>query len=478
MSEIKFGTDGWRALVAEEFTFPNVRAVSQGVASFLKKHPDRRRKKIVIVGYDTRPLGDRFAENVAEVMAGNGFEVLLTSGPMPTPAISQAIRQRRLQGGVVVTASHNPFTYNGLKFKPSYAGPAEPEMTRWIERRLFKEPVRRIPLEEGLKKERIRRVDLKADYLSLLKKYVEWPVLRKARLRVAYDSMLGAGQDLLQRVTAGSRLRIVPVERTGPLRSAHRPEPIGEHLKELERCVRKHRCDVGLATDGDADRVGLVDSSGKFISSQQTMCLMVWHLLEDRGWRGMVVTTVAGTNVMDRIAAQYGVPFKRTPVGFKHIARLMRETDVLFGGEESGGFGFRNTVPERDGLLGGLLVLEMMAMRRRKLTELLAELERRFGRWAYSRADLVLSKPVDPGRLRAWAAKTSRNSLRLGGGLRLKEVQTVDGAKVILEDQSWLLLRPSGTEPLLRIYAEARSPRAVRQLLKAGQAVGRHLVGP
>ncbi len=371
--EIKFGTDGWRALVAEEFTFPNVRAVSQGVASFLKKHPDRRRKKTVIVGYDTRPLGDRFAENVAEVMAGNGFEVLLTSGPMPTPAVSLAIRQRRLQGGVVVTASHNPFTYNGLKFKPSYAGPAEPEMTRWIERRLFKEPVRRIPLAEGLKKERIRRVDLRSDYLSLLKRYVEWPVLRKARLRVAYDSMLGAGQDLLQRVTAGSRLKIVPVERTGPLHSAHRPEPIGEHLKKLERCVRKHRCDAGLATDGDADRVGLVDSSGKFISSQQTMCLMVWHLLEDRGWRGMVVTTVAGTNVMDRIAAQYGVPFKRTPVGFKHIARLMRETDVLFGGEESGGFGFRNTVPERDGLVGGLLVLEMMAMRRRRLMELLAE---------------------------------------------------------------------------------------------------------
>ncbi|MBI3615316.1 MAG: phosphoglucomutase/phosphomannomutase family protein [Candidatus Omnitrophica bacterium] len=474
---IKFGTDGWRALVAEEFTFPNVRLVSQAAASYLRNHLKRDRRRTVIVGYDTRPLGDRFAQVVAEIMGGNGFEVLLTQGPMPTPAISNAIRQHRLQGGVVITASHNPFTYNGFKFKPFYAGPAESQMTRWIEQRLSREPVRRLPLGEGLRKKRIRWVDLAPGYLSLLRNYVEWPILRKARLKVGYDSMLGAGQDLLQRVTAGGRLTIVPVERSGPLKSSHRPEPVGEQLEALGSVVRRHRCDVGLATDGDADRIGLVDSRGRFVSSQQTMCLMLWHMLEDRGWRGMVVTTVAGTNVMDRIAAQFGVPFKRTPVGFKHIARLMRQTQVLFGGEESGGFGFRNTVPERDGLLGGLLILEMMAMRRKGLVELLAELKARFGGWAYSRADLALSKPVDPERLREWAKKAARNSSHLGGGLRFKEIQTLDGAKVILDDQSWLLLRPSGTEPLLRIYAEARSDKQLKTLLKAGQAIGRRLVG-
>lgn len=471
---IKFGTDGWRALVAEEFTFPNVRAVTQGVASYLKAHPTAGRRKAVLVGYDTRPLGDRFAEAVAEVFAGNGFQVLLTSTPMPTPAISFAIRELRLQGGIAVTASHNPFTYNGLKFKPSYAGPAEPEMTGWIEKRLFKEPVRRVSLQEGLKRKKISLVDLETRYLKFLKGYVEWPVIRKAKFRVAYDSMRGAGQDLLQKVLSDSRVEVVAVPHEAVQNSHHRPEPIGEHLKDLSRMVRRLRCDIGMATDGDADRLGLVAPDGRFVSSQETMALLLWHLLEDRRWRGLVASTVSASNILDEITSHYGVEFRRTPVGFKHIARLIRSGGVLFGGEESGGFGFKGCVPERDGLLAGLLVLEMMAMRRQNLSHILRDMRRQFGRWYFERADLELEAPLPMDRLLAWsksALPTLERSVRRG-----TRVDTLDGVKILLSDRSWLLLRPSGTEPLLRIYGEARSPSSLRALLGKGRQVGKTIM--
>ncbi len=475
---IQFGTDGWRALVAEEFTLPNVRVVTQAVAEYLHAHPDRGRPRSVIVGYDTRPLGDRFAQAVAEVFAGNGFHVFLTKTPMPTPAISFAIRDLRLQGGIVVTASHNPFTYNGLKFKPSYAGPAEPEMTRWIEARLFHGPIRRIPLSEALAEKKVKWVDLESRYLKFLRQYVKWSVLRQARFRVAYDSMLGAGQDLLQRVTAGSRLKIIPArEQVWPIRSAHRPEPVGEHLKELAAAVRRERCDVGLATDGDADRLGLVGPDGCFVSAQETMGLLLWHLLEDRGWRGMVVSTVSSTNLLDRMTDHYRVPFKRTPVGFKHIARFMRTEKVLFGGEESGGFGFKGCVPERDGLLAGLLILEMLAMRRTSLTTILRQMRSRFGHWLFERADLTLDRPMRAERLQEWARSDSAKALQAGRGNGVREVQTLDGAKICFWDGSWLLLRPSGTEPLLRIYTEAKTPAQVKLLLWTGQQVGKQAVG-
>ncbi len=471
---IKFGTDGWRSLVAEDFTLPNVRAVTQATASYLKRHPAKGRARAVIVGYDTRPLGDRFAEAVAEVLAGNGFKVLLTRTPVPTPAISNSIREFKLQGGVVVTASHNPFTYNGFKFKPFYGGPAEPEMTRWIEGRLFREPVRRVPLEEALAKGNVRMIDLAPKYMSFLKGYVRLPVIKRARFRIAYEPMRGAGQDLLQRCVAGSRLEILPVPHEALLRSSYRPEPVGEHLRELSRLVRSARCDVGLATDGDADRLGVVGPDGKFISSQETMALLLWHLLEDRGWRGMVVSTVSGTNLLERITGAYGVPLRRTPVGFKHIARLMRTEKVLFGGEESGGFGFRGCVPERDGLLAGLLLLEMMAMRRKDLGRILREMRARFGRWHFERVDLELDRPLAMDRLTRWAAR-NRKDLRVGGN-RAREVLTMDGAKIILQDGSWLLLRPSGTEPLLRIYSEAATEARLRRMIRAGREVGRRIM--
>ena len=470
---IRFGTDGWRALVAEEFTFPNVRAVTQAVAQYLLAHPERGRPKKVIVGYDTRPLADRFAEAVAEVFAANGFHVLLTDSTLPTPAISFAIRELRLQGGIVVTASHNPFTYNGLKFKPAYAGPAEPEMTRWVEKVLFRRPVRRIPLGEGIASKRIERVDLAPRYLAFLRGYVNWPALKRANLRVAYESMQGAGQGFLARALEGSRIQVRPVSKAmWPIPSDHRPEPVGEHLKVLSSEVRRQRCHVGLATDGDADRIGLVGPDGRFISSQETMALLLWHLLEDRSWRGMVISTVSGTNLLEAITRDYHVELRRTPVGFKHIARLMRTENVLFGGEESGGFGFRGCAPERDGILGGLLILEMMAMRRSSLTGILRDMRRRFGHWLFERTDLTLLRPLLADRLLEWTRSPSARRSRLPGIGTVSRVQTLDGAKLIFEDKGWLLLRPSGTEPVLRIYAEARNRKALSTLIRWGRSIG------
>lgn len=471
---IRFGTDGWRAEVAETFTLPNVRAVTQGVAEYLAKHPARGRRKAVLVGYDTRPLGDVFAEAVAEVFAGNGFEVLLTRGPSPTPAISFAIRQLRLSGGIAVTASHNPFTYNGLKFKPFYAGPAEESMTRWIEKRLFKRPLRQVALADGLKAKRILRIDLDSKYMKFLRGYVRWSRIRGARFRLAYDPMHGAGRDLLERLLEGSRVQIFPVRPPGERPSGrHRPEPIAQHLQELSAHVRKHRCHLGLANDGDADRAGLVGPDGRFISSQETMSLLLWHLLENRGQRGRVVTTVAGTNLVDAICEAFEVPLTRTPVGFKHIARIMRTEKVLFGGEESGGFGFPGCVPERDGLLAGLLVLEMMALRGKTLAELLRQMRKRFGHWAYARADLELDRPLPTARLIQWAKSVGRETLQLGAGAPVCRIDTQDGAKIVLADRSWLLLRPSGTEPLLRLYAEGTGRGQVEKLLAAGRRIGR-----
>jgi len=499
-SSIQFGTDGWRALVAEEFTFPNVRAVTQAIAEHLKANPPRGRLPAVIVGFDTRPFGDRFAEAAAEVLAGNGLHVFLSQGPMPTPAISFHIREMRLCAGVLITASHNPFTYNGVKFRPFYAGSAEAEVTRSIEKRLFRHGAKKIPLEKGLASGQIRRVDLRPRYVRFLRKYVDGKLLKKARFRVAYDAMHGAGQDLFLQAADGSALKILPVPgSSSPVPSSYRPEPTGEHLKELSSFVRQERCDIGLATDGDADRAGIVGPEGEFLSSQETMALLLWHLLEDRGWRGLVVTTVAGTNLIETIASRYKVPVARTPVGFKHIVRFIRTRDVLFGAEESGGFAFRGFVPERDGILAGLLLLEMMAARKRELPPLRKELHSHFGRWIYSRTDLKLERPMDPGLLQRWVRGRCRPH-RKGGSTRplanspgrgtrdtgvlfedcatpVKKIQTLDGAKVILEDGSWLLMRPSGTEPLLRVYAEAKNLGTLQALLKAGERIGLTLMG-
>lgn len=465
---ITFGTDGWRGRVADDFTIPNVRAVVQSIADYLTRHPPRGRGRTIAVAYDTRFLGESFAIAAAEVLAGNGFTVLLTTGPTPTPMLSLMIRLRRLAGGIVITASHNPAEYNGIKFKPYYAGPAEPAMTRWCEQHLWRSTVRTLPLATALRRRRIRRVDFYPGYLAFVRRFLNFPVLRRSGLRIAVDAMHGAGGHLLAQVLAGTSCRVETLAGDPhPTFDGRRPEPIGEHLEQLCRTVARGRFDLGFATDGDADRVGVVDERGRFVTSQETMALLALHLLEGRGWRGGLAKTVAGTNLMTRIAEAFDVPIYETPVGFKHIATLMRKGKILFGGEESGGFGISRIVPERDGTLMALLVVEMVATRRRPLSALLADLRRRFGRWAYARVDVTLRQPLP----RTFAASLARRLPARLAGQAVRQVSTVDGVKALLADGGWLLWRASGTEPLLRIYAEAPSARGVRQRLAAGQAL-------
>lgn len=467
-SAIVFGTDGWRGLVAEDFTLPNVRLVAQAIADYLTCHRPPGRGRTLAVAYDTRFLGDRFAEAAAEVFAGNGFRVLLTLAPTPTPVLSLTIRLRRLAGGLVVTASHNPAEYNGIKFKPYYAGPAEPAMTAWCERRLGRASVRAMPLTDALRRRRIQRVDFAPAYLAFVRRFLAFPVLRRAPLRLAVDAMHGAGNHYVARVLEGTRCRVETFAgEPHPTFGGRRPEPIAEHLEALRRTMVSGRFDLGLATDGDADRVGVVDERGRFVTSQETMALLALHLLEDRRWRGGLAKTVAGTNLMGRIAEHFRVPIYETPVGFKHVAALMRRGKVLFGGEESGGFGISRVIPERDGALMGLLIAEMIAVRDQPLSRLVQDLRRRFGRWEYRRLDVTLSRPLPP----TFAKPLARRIAGRLAGQAVCRVATTDGLKMVLADGSWLLLRASGTEPLLRIYAEATSPHLVTVLLAAGRAM-------
>ena len=469
-SRIRFGTDGWRGRVAEDFTLPNVRLVTQAIADYLKRHRPPGRALTLAVGYDTRFLGDRFAQAVAEVLAGNGIRVLLATGPTPTPTVSLTIKLRRLAGAIVVTASHNPATYNGLKFKPYYAGPAEPAMTRWVEQHLGRSPLKTLLLEEGIRRRGIQRVDLLPAYLAFVRRFINLAVLRRAHLRIAVDAMHAAGDHLVARALQGTNCHVETLDGDPhPTFGGRRPEPTGEHLQRLCDVVRRSRFDLGLATDGDADRVGVVDGEGRFVTSQETMALLALHLLENRRWRGGLAKTVAGTNLMARIAEHFRVPLYETPVGFKHVATLFRQGKVLFGGEESGGFGISRVVPERDGTLMGLLVAEMMVVRRRTLAQLVAELRRRFGRWIFQRRDTELERPLPPG----FAAALARRLPRRIAGATVQRTSMMDGLKAIFTDGSWLLWRGSGTEPLLRIYAEGRSASQVKALLTAGQRLAR-----
>lgn len=468
--KIVFGTDGWRGRVADDFTLPNVRAVAAVIAAYLRRHRPPGRKPVVAVGYDPRFLGETFAAAAAEMLAGAGFTVLLTTGPTPTPTISLMIRLKRLAGGVVITASHNPAAYNGVKFKPYYAGPAEPAMTKWFERHLGRVPARALPLAEGLRRGTIRRVDLLPGYVAFVRRFLDFAAFRRARLRIAVDAMHGAGDHLVARILTGTSCRVETLAGDPhPTFNGRRPEPIGEHLEDLCRTVRRGRFHLGLATDGDADRVGIVDGAGRFVTSQETMALLALHLLEDRRWRGGLAKTVAGTNLMARIAERFRVPIYETPVGFKHIATLIRDGKVLFGGEESGGFGISRVVPERDGTLMGLLVAEMMLHRRQSLAQLVQDLRRRFGRWVYHRVDVELEAPLP----KTFAAALARRLPARLAGRPVRRVSTTDGVKATLDDGSWLLWRASGTEPLLRVYAEGASAREVRQLLALGQTLAR-----
>jgi alpha-D-glucose phosphate-specific phosphoglucomutase len=471
---IRFGTDGWRAVIAETFTFSNLRLVAQAVADYIRKElAVNHTQPEVVIGYDTRFLSDRFAAEVARVMAGNGIIAWLSRTDAPTPAISYQIKAKQAVAGVMLTASHNPPRYNGFKLKADYGGSASPEACARVEHYLerLQNEVRgpnMIDLQHGLDTEVIRRFDPSWSYYGHLSTLVDLDIISNGELRVIADPMFGSGRGALREILGRSRCHVREIRGyMNPGFEGIHPEPIRHHLDLMAAAIQQDHADVGIATDGDADRIGAMDSQGNFVDPHQIMSLALQYLVEKRGLKGDVVKTVSTTAMINRIAKKHGLTVHETPVGFNHIADHMLNGDVLIGGEESGGISIRNHIPEGDGVLMGLLLLEIMgeAGRSTPLHEIISQLQKDYGPAIYERSDVRIKKPVDKKEM---VKRLTDATPAYMAGQTLRDVQTHDGVKFVLEDESWLLIRPSGTEPVLRFYAEATSEDAVREMLEKG----------
>ena len=468
MAAIRFGTDGWRAVIGEDFTFDNVRAVAQATAQWMQRADLAGRG--AVVGYDTRRQSDAFALAVAGVLAGNGIAVGLASAAAPTPAISHAVRERGAGAGVVITSSHNPAQWNGFKVKQAVGNSAPSEVTSEIEAAIpgilagggvHSVTDATTPL--------IERFDPRPAYVGALRSFVDVERIRGAGLRVAVDSMHGAAGGLTARVLGEGATTVHELrgEPNPAFPRMHAPEPITRNLEPLLGLVRGGGFDIGLATDGDGDRLGLVDERGTFLNQHQAFALLVRYLLDVRGERGAIVRSITSTRMIDRLGERLGCPVHETAVGFKFLGPKMLEEDALVAGEESGGYALRGHIPERDGILSGLLLLDYIVRSGKPLSQLLAELYDEVGRHEYDRVDITL-RPEDRDAIAARVAAAEPPAI---AGLVVSSKDTLDGHRFTLDGGWWLLLRFSGTEPLLRIYAEMPSMELVEAVLREGRNI-------
>lgn len=449
-SEIKFGTDGWRGIIGDNYTFKNLKILSQAVADYL----GQGRK--VAVGYDTRFMSAKFAEITAGVLKGNSIEVILSDAPIPTPALSFAVKNRSLDLGIMITASHNPAEYNGFKIKTPSGGAAGPEMTQDIESRLGKNTVK----EDANTTGGLEREDLIHDYVKFIRNFIDLKKIRQKKFRVLVDAMHGSGDSLIGRILKGTQIRLEFMRNSiNPSFGGSRPEPLEQNLRELKARVKKEKFDLGIALDGDADRIAAVAAGGAFIHPQKILGLLALHLNQDRKWTGGIVKTIAGTTMIDHIADLLKVKLYETPVGFKYISDLMDKNDIVAGGEEAGGMGVKGYIPERDGSVAGLLLIEMMVYRNKNILKILNEMEKQFGRYYYLRNDMHLDKKVELKK---------ENLPRELLGNKVVQVKDFDGIKLICGNEDWLMFRGSGTEPIMRIYAESKSLARAKSLLKLG----------
>jgi phosphomannomutase len=452
VSQIKFGTDGWRAVIADTYTLENVKILTQAVADFLGVG------KKVAVGYDTRFMSDKFAQTASIVLKSNGLEVILSDRPIPTPALSFAVKSRKLDLGIMITASHNPAEYNGFKIKNAAGGGASQELTRKVEDLLTITPVKySAPVES------IEVVDITKDYIKFIRNYIDLKKIKTKKFKVLVDSMYGSGDSFMAQALKGTSIKLEFMRNTiNPAFGGGRPEPVEDNLAELKRRVKNEKFDLGIALDGDADRIAAVAPGGVFIHPQKILGLLALHLNQDRGWSGGLVKTICGSTMMDNIAKFLGIKLYETPVGFKYISNLMETQDILAGGEEAGGMGVKGYIPERDGTMAGLLLIEMMAYRNKNILKILNETEKQFGKFYYVRQDFHLDKRVEPKK---------ENLPRELLGKKVIEIKDYDGVKLICEDSSWLMFRASGTEPIMRLYAEAKSLLQAKKLLALGKEI-------
>ena len=469
VNPIKFGTDGWRAIIAQDFTFDNVRVCAQATAEYLKESGLAGRG--LIIGYDTRFASEDFAAACAEVVAGNGIKVFLCPKAAPTPVISFGTLVRKAGGAIIITASHNPANWNGFKYKNDTGSSAPPEVTAKIESNIARiqntGQIKQIALSEAVKQGLVEYLDLDPIYFAQVKKLIDLEGLRRAGIKVIIDSMWGAGAGYLKEMLSGGATEVVELhgERNTFFPEMERPEPIAPNLKALSAKVKRQKASVGLATDGDADRMGVVDENGVFITQLQVFALLCLYLLEVRGERGPIVKTLNTTSMVYRLGEIFKVPVFETPVGFRHIAPVMLKQDALIGGEESGGYGFRGHVLERDGVLANLYFLDLMVKTGKSPAELLAYLYKKVGRHYYHRLDVTF--PADERQ--AIIRRIKRNPPKTIGSVPVAKSDTVDGFRFILADGAWLLIRFSGTEPILRIYAEDGTQNHVEEMLAAGR---------
>ncbi|MBS1865370.1 MAG: phosphoglucomutase/phosphomannomutase family protein [Acidobacteria bacterium] len=461
MSSIKFGTDGWRGIIADDFTFANARTVAQAIARYVVRGEDAR--KGVIVGFDHRYASDTVAHIVAEVLSSTGTPVFLCDKPCPTPAVSQLVRQRNAAGGIVVTASHNPYHWNGLKYKASYGSSALPSIVAQIETEIAFVQASEIPPLPPQPK-LIQPLEPRAPYLDTLEKLVDWDRIRKSKFRFVSDAMHGSAAGVLPELFKRHGVPCDEIRGTrDPRFGGIHPEPIEPHIRALQDAVISGKYDAGFAADGDGDRIGAVDRTGAFVNPHQIFSLLVWHLAGMRNLPGDIAKTFSVTKLIDKLAAKLGRTLHEVPIGFKYVCELMLEQNILIGGEESGGIGFSLYLPERDATVSALFLAELMAWHGKSLGELLASLHSEFGEFHYRRVDL----DVKPGQKEKAIAYFSDGQCDELLNLPVTRRENLDGSKLYLADIGWVLVRASGTENLLRIYSETNKLETTRRALEA-----------
>ncbi len=474
MAQIKFGTDGWRAVIAEDFTFANVARVSQATADYWKSEIENQKSEIsgrapkVVIGYDRRFLSDAFAKCAAEVFAANNFHIILTPEPTPTPSVSHAVKHHQAVGGVMITASHNPPIFNGFKLKSHYGGSSDSATCQAIEGFLDRNPVRTKNLMDAIQAKQVVIKDVRPAHYAALKKLVDFKLIAKSKLRFAHEALFGVGAGCFERLLAGTTCQVTTLNGAhDPLFGGINPEPIEKNYARSQAFLRQHPHDLCLVTDGDADRVGGMDGRGNYLSTHQIICLLLQHFAVNRAGKGRMIKALTTTSMVDKMCAAYGLVLVETGVGFKYICAEMLKGDVLLGAEESGGIGFPGHVPERDGIAAGLMLLEMLATEKVSVNKLLARLEKEFGPHRYGRIDTHFPLEKRGALMDFLKAHPPAKLLRSP----LADVKSYDGVKFVAQDSSWLMLRGSGTEPILRIYAEAKTEADARKLLRLGVAL-------
>ncbi|MCD6230412.1 MAG: phosphoglucomutase/phosphomannomutase family protein [Dehalococcoidia bacterium] len=471
-AEIKFGTDGWRAIIAEDFTFDNVRLCAQGIADYLKA--GELGEQGLVIGYDTRFGSENFAAAAAEIIAGNDITVYLCSKPAPTPVVSYTVGKTKAAGAIIITASHNPGAWNGLKYKSQDGASAPVEVTNQIEANIARishdRKIKRLAIDKGVNQRLINYLDPSPAYFKQINKLVDVKELLSHQITIAIDPMYGAGIGYFKTLLSDGNITLWEINNErNPLFPGIQPEPIAKNLSRLSKLVVKQKANVGLATDGDADRLGIIDEHGKFLNQHQVFALLCLYLLEIRGERGAMVKTLTSTDMIAKLGEIFDVPVYETPVGFKYVAPVILRENALIGGEESGGYGFKGHIPERDGILAGLYFIDFMAKTGKTPSQLLDYLYSKVGPHFYDRIDITIGRD----KRQSITNQLTTNPPDSVGSIKVTKVNTADGFRFYLENKSWLLIRFSGTEPLVRIYAEAESPDKVVKLLGEGRKIVR-----